>query len=480
TASPYGDSVGSSSILGDPSVCEPNSADSLVLFDGGNKFPEAEKRSIAPSDHYSQLDSGKNTKKSGDPAALGVPRILYKRRVRSRPNRDGGRSSSSRDVKGLVVAASENGNAFSCFDSNLKGSNGSVTIKDIVSSGHLDTELNGVLAEETALNQVISTNGSNSELLCTQIGRSLDVSNEDELPARPRNVRCNGTIEQLLAFNEVPGKEGNDLVQEKECNILNIASNNIDLCCRSNNEDGLVLKEVEAFKGSELDLQIELKNPVNRKRMTELDVSTLPLQNCQISHWDLVLEEMSWLANDFAQERLWKVKCKDLDLQSLKTDSKKGLQGYAMRFLKYNSILVQCSTMQVPSARDMTDLGIIDIAWDKLTEENLFYTVPPGAIEAYRKSIESHLLQCEIVSDPCGSTFKSTIGTLNTTTTTCLIPPKREDLRPVYVRIRELREREREREREQGTSRQAKETNTKQAKRPRYAQKRTLETHNAQ
>ncbi|GKF95101.1 hypothetical protein Tco_0287836, partial [Tanacetum coccineum] len=52
----------------------------------------------------------------------------------------------------------------------------------------------------------------------------------------------------------------NDLVQEKECNILNIASNNTDSCCRSNNDDGLVLKEVEAFKGSELDLQNELRN----------------------------------------------------------------------------------------------------------------------------------------------------------------------------------------------------------------------------
>lgn len=62
------------------------------------------------------------------------------------------------------------------------------------------------------------------------------------------------------------------------------------------------------------------------------------------------------------------MKCKDLELQSLKTDSKQGLQGYAMRFLKYNSIIVQCSTMEVPSARDMTDLGIIDIAWDNLTE----------------------------------------------------------------------------------------------------------------
>ena len=29
-------------------------------------------------------------------------------------------------------------------------------------------------------------------------------------------------------------------------------------------------------------------------------------------------------------------------------------------------------------------------------QENLFYTVLPGAIEAYRKSIESHLLQIEV------------------------------------------------------------------------------------
>lgn len=29
-------------------------------------------------------------------------------------------------------------------------------------------------------------------------------------------------------------------------------------------------------------------------------------------------------------------------------------------------------------------------------QENLFYAVPPGAIDAYRKSIGSHLLQCEV------------------------------------------------------------------------------------
>lgn len=293
TASPHGDSVGSSNRLGDPSVCEPNSADNLVLFNGCNKFPQAERRSIAPSDHYSQLDSGQNTRKSGDPAALGLPHILYKRRVRSRPNRDGGRSSSSRDVKGLVVAASENGNAFSSCNSNLEGSNACVTIKDKVSNGHLDTELNGVLAEETTPRQVISTNGLNSELPCTQNGQSLDVNNEDELPARPINVRCNGTMEQNLASNEVPGKEGNDLVKGKECNILNIPSNNIDSCCRSHNENGLVLKEVEALKGSESDIQNELKNPGSAEDIKPDGPTAIPEQSALAikEHEDYILKE---------------------------------------------------------------------------------------------------------------------------------------------------------------------------------------------
>ncbi|KAF8394105.1 hypothetical protein HHK36_020310 [Tetracentron sinense] len=43
-----------------------------------------------------------------------------------------------------------------------------------------------------------------------------------------------------------------------------------------------------------------------RKRIAELSVGTLPLENQRKSHWDYVLEEMAWLANDFMQERVWK------------------------------------------------------------------------------------------------------------------------------------------------------------------------------
>ncbi|KAK7286817.1 hypothetical protein RJT34_22080 [Clitoria ternatea] len=43
-----------------------------------------------------------------------------------------------------------------------------------------------------------------------------------------------------------------------------------------------------------------------RKRIAELSIRSLPTRNHRRSHWDFVLEEMAWLANDFAQERLWK------------------------------------------------------------------------------------------------------------------------------------------------------------------------------
>ncbi|XP_042489948.1 chromatin modification-related protein EAF1 B-like, partial [Macadamia integrifolia] len=44
-----------------------------------------------------------------------------------------------------------------------------------------------------------------------------------------------------------------------------------------------------------------------RKRISELCVGNFPSEYRRKSHWDFVLEEMAWLANDFMQERLWKI-----------------------------------------------------------------------------------------------------------------------------------------------------------------------------
>ncbi|MQM16704.1 hypothetical protein Taro_049661 [Colocasia esculenta] len=43
------------------------------------------------------------------------------------------------------------------------------------------------------------------------------------------------------------------------------------------------------------------------KRVNELSLCNFPSEKRRKSHWDYVIEEMAWLANDFTQERIWKI-----------------------------------------------------------------------------------------------------------------------------------------------------------------------------
>lgn len=95
--SPKGDSVGSSGRLGATVACEPNSADN---FDGENGLIDNEGRatypgrsSITPSKHSSQVDGSQRVRESeGSPSFQ--PNKAYKRRNRSKANRDTTRFSS--------------------------------------------------------------------------------------------------------------------------------------------------------------------------------------------------------------------------------------------------------------------------------------------------------------------------------------------------------------------------------------------------
>ncbi|XP_022851917.1 chromatin modification-related protein EAF1 B-like isoform X2 [Olea europaea var. sylvestris] len=192
-----------------------------------------------------------------------------------------------------------------------------------------------------------------------------------------------------------------------------------------------------------------------QKRIMELSTATSPLEIRRKSHWDYVLEEMAWLAYDFAQERLWKInaaaqichrvaftsqsrkqvkaspmkekkvaytmakavmefwhsveeKSKELELQSPK-EGVLAVQSYALKFLKYNnSDAVPCHAEALVTPERIPDSGILDMSWeDHLTEENLFYTVQPEAMESYRKSIESLVDQYE----KTGSTVQDEVDT---------------------------------------------------------------------
>uniref|UniRef100_A0A0V0J0Q1 Putative chromatin modification-related protein EAF1-like n=1 Tax=Solanum chacoense TaxID=4108 RepID=A0A0V0J0Q1_SOLCH len=181
-----------------------------------------------------------------------------------------------------------------------------------------------------------------------------------------------------------------------------------------------------------------------RKRIAELSAVTCPLENGRKSQWYYVLEEMVWLANDFAQERLWKitaagqichqvafnsrlrfqernrsweqkrvahnaaksvmdfwhsveVKTQKMELAKSKKDYTNAIREYAIRFLKYNDLDVPKNQAEAPLTPDrICDWGNMDTSLeDHLTEENLFYPVLLGAVDAYRKSIESHVQLCE-------------------------------------------------------------------------------------
>ncbi|CAM8973554.1 unnamed protein product [Rhodiola kirilowii] len=195
-----------------------------------------------------------------------------------------------------------------------------------------------------------------------------------------------------------------------------------------------------------------------RKRMAELSMRSLPLENCEKSHWDFLLEEVAWLANDFIQERLWKMNAaaqisrktalsshlrdqKQMPVRRMKfvarsmakavmefwhtsellvNDSSNStreivapggssllepqspcnslaLKSYALRFLRFNSSTVPSFEAEEPATlNSMHDLGMQETSGEScITEDDLFYAIPPGAMECYKTSIESFVSQCE-------------------------------------------------------------------------------------
>lgn len=177
--SPTGDSVESSGRPGAPPAYEPNSADNLMLFDGEKDLKgetnsiHSSRCNVGPSEHSSQLVESQIVKGSGDSAAFGLPRKAYKRRNRSRPSRDGARSSSTdvvpshggnasslpsrhvpRDTKGLTLDTDnqKDNNVSSNSNSKPTSPNYSMAPKVESSDRRLDSELDDVKADANVPN----------------------------------------------------------------------------------------------------------------------------------------------------------------------------------------------------------------------------------------------------------------------------------------------------------------------------------------
>ncbi|KAM3300794.1 hypothetical protein ACQJBY_041693 [Aegilops geniculata] len=209
---------------------------------------------------------------------------------------------------------------------------------------------------------------------------------------------------------------------------------------------------------------------VSLKRACERSPCNISLERRRKGHWDFVLEEMAWMANDFMQERLWRITAASqvchwiasdglakFDQASIlrkqktvsrilakgvmsfwrlaeavittvgtakvmqknnsnmlgetkptrtKAEKQQGnesleaeqsihplrshIQDYAVRFLEYSSQASDSAVLtEAPPTPDRpNDFGILKVS-DQLSQGSLFYTVPPGAMLAYRESMES-------------------------------------------------------------------------------------------
>ncbi|MBA0733073.1 hypothetical protein Gogos_017118, partial [Gossypium gossypioides] len=228
TASPHGDSVESSGRPGIPAVCEPSSADSLLLFSGENELPEGERKSmnsrkwntVVPSEQSSRMDGAQNTKESED-SAIFRP---YARRNRSKINRDGARSSpkdivqgrgghgpclpalvASKDVKALTSETNnQKGKNIYCVDATkLTTSDGDLASKMITSDNQFNMAFDGGQATEETTDQ------SKGDISESKVDVTFSKSLIDDLHKETAQVEADKS-----PVNLVPAES--DLVAGKE------------------------------------------------------------------------------------------------------------------------------------------------------------------------------------------------------------------------------------------------------------------------
>ncbi|KAF8119046.1 hypothetical protein N665_0001s0102 [Sinapis alba] len=286
---------------------------------------------------------------------------------------------------------------------------------------------------------------------------SVKIENENyrSTPELQNEENCSDTEKKLqhgLVVHENDKKIGTDVEALKHQPSSDGGSKVLD-----NVKEDSILEEARI---------IQLK----RRRIAELSCGTAPVEVREKHQWDFVLEEMAWLANDFAQERLWKMTVaaqichrvaltsqlrleKQIQYRKLKNiasvlsnailefwssvevpgeleetnlgndketcqesncDSGRkcfvaGVREYASRFLKYTNSSVPYHSA-APSTPDyMCDPDILDVSLvdHQLAEESLFYSVPSGAMKVYQISIETHLARCE----KSGNSMKEEVDT---------------------------------------------------------------------
>ncbi|XP_038877294.1 chromatin modification-related protein EAF1 B-like [Benincasa hispida] len=306
--------------------------------------------------------------------------------------------------------------------------------------------------------QNISSNGSASRDGRDSHTSRPNLHNEVNIVPDAKEMEQGGKNEQVIdeKKNTVSGEDSKECRENLYSEQPEVPLDSSKNETRENTMSGRnssALSDVQGFSGRESkqadkayeDSILEEARIIEakHKRIAELSVHTQPLENRRKSHWDFVLEEMAWLANDFMQERIWKTTAatqlcrraaiaaqlrnekqkncgkikevshslakivmqfwhsaeepsKEVELRHPKNRVSTSLKEYARRFLKCNSSLCP-QHAEAPKTPDrMSDSLHFEMpSEEKLKEVSLFYTIPIGAMDIYRRSVEALLLRCE-------------------------------------------------------------------------------------
>ncbi|GJN18576.1 hypothetical protein PR202_gb05748 [Eleusine coracana subsp. coracana] len=315
-----------------------------------------------------------------------------------------------------------------------------------------------------------------SRTLCSLTSISNEILRESQSPEKADNSLSVANAVDVLADGVDNKGKNENLVPVKPCETADEGLNKILSVDMDAKKDGdlEVSSKPDVVDESSTSVQPEVSSSIyvndekeaNIKKAGERSLCNIITEKKRKSHWDFVLEEMTWMATDFMQERLWKsaaaaemshcisstgraafeeasiqrkqksvartlaryvmnfwrsvgsgsdmskpmprdqsngleekkfaeVKAeKQQDDESLGLDkswrsSLSPIQSYALRLVKDNSKASECLSLAEapPTPERLNDFGIL-IVPDQLSKANLFYEVAPGAMRAYRESVE--------------------------------------------------------------------------------------------
>uniref|UniRef100_A0ACD5VRC9 Uncharacterized protein n=1 Tax=Avena sativa TaxID=4498 RepID=A0ACD5VRC9_AVESA len=345
----------------------------------------------------------------------------------------------------------------------------------IDSSTPVQPEASAAVKDEVELsNNVVDTEKEMGHIATSDCNK-VDKEAASDLD---RNNRCSSALsgsDKLVSVDVPPAPLTKDMLNPVPStkNSAHNLDNDVRKCSRNDTmvtkkecEDSIMTKK----EYEDCILRRARFIEVNIKRAGEQALCNISLEKKQKSHWEFVLEEMSWMANDFMQERLWRSaaaahmcywiassgraafeeasvhrkhksvarilsksvvkfwrsaetlratsgeipkalqveklkKLEEMKLAGIKAEKELGgesfehekskwshqspIQSYALRFLDYNCNVSPCLSLAEapPTPERLNDFGILKVP-DELSDTNLFYEVAPGAMHAYRESVE--------------------------------------------------------------------------------------------